>query len=227
MLVHMPLEPIAPGVWAAPMAHVYMGLHIGTRMTVVRLSDGSLLLYSPIRLDDALKAEVDALGPVSHIVAPSRFHHVYFGEVASAYPDAKKHGAEGLEKKRKDLSFDSVLGESDADWANDLQSRKVDGCAIGETVLFHPASRTLITSDFLQNFDSSDHWATRQYLKLAGIHRRTNVSVPVRITYRDRRASRRAVDEIIEWAPEQITLAHGRPIQSDGEQAIRVAYQWL
>ncbi len=227
MLNRMSLEPIAPGVWTAPMPHVYMGLHLGTRMTVVRLSDGSLLIHSPIRLDATLKAEIDALGPVSHIVAPSRFHHVYFGDFAAAYPGAKKHAAEGLETKRKDLSFDAVLGESDADWARDLRSRKVDGCAIGETVLFHPSSRTLITSDFVQNFDSSDHWATRQYLKLAGIHRRTNVSVPVRMAYRDRRAARRAVDEIIDWAPEQITLAHGVPIHSDGQRAIRSAYQWL
>ena len=57
----MALESIAPGVWVAPMPHVYMGLHIGTRMTVVPLSDGSVFVYSPIRLDDGLEAEIDAL----------------------------------------------------------------------------------------------------------------------------------------------------------------------
>jgi hypothetical protein len=72
----MAVETIAPSVWAAPMPHALMGLHIGTRMTAVRLSDGSLFVHSPITLDGDLKKEIDALGPVGHIVAPSLFHHL-------------------------------------------------------------------------------------------------------------------------------------------------------
>ena len=224
----MALESIAEGVWAAAMPHVYMGLHIGTRMTIVRLSDGSLFVYSPIRLDGELKAEIDALGPVGHIVAPSLFHHVFFGDFAAAYPDAKTHGAPGLEKKRKDLTFDAVLDEEgDPAWAGDLSTLKVEGLALGETVFFHRPSRTLVAADFIQNFDSSDHWATRQYLKVAGIHGRVGVSRPVRIMYRDKGKARRAIDQAIEWNPERITLAHGNPILSDGQAAIRGAYEWL
>ena len=228
MIAMMALQSIAPGVWVEPMPHVYMGLHIGTRMTVVRLSDDSLFVHSPIRLDERLKAEIDGLGPVGHIVAPSRFHHVFFGEFAAAYPDAKKHGAPGLEKKRKDLEFDAMLGESsEPAWANDLEMLPIDGLALGESIFFHPATRTLISSDFIQNFDSSDHWATRQYLKVAGIHKRINVSRPVRVMYRDRSKARRSVDQAIEWNPARITLAHGSPILDKGQDAIRAAYEWL
>ena len=40
-----------------------------TRMTVIRLPDGGLWLHSPTPLDDGLRAAIDALGPVAHIVA--------------------------------------------------------------------------------------------------------------------------------------------------------------
>lgn len=210
------------------MPHVYMGLHIGTRMTIVRLSDGSLFVYSPIRLDDELEAEIDALGPVGHIVAPSLFHHVFFDAFAAAYPNAKTHGAPGLEEKRKDLTFHATLSDGgDPAWASDLSMLKVEGLALGETVFFHHPTGTLVSADFIQNFDSSDHWVTRQYLKVAGIHQRIGISRPVRIMYRDRGKARRAVDQAIEWNPERITLAHGNPILADGQEAIRNAYEWL
>ena len=37
----MALEQMARDVWAAPMPHCIAELRLGTRMTVVRLSDGS------------------------------------------------------------------------------------------------------------------------------------------------------------------------------------------
>lgn len=224
----MALESIAPGVWAAWMPHVFMGVQFGTRMTVVRLSDGSLFLHSPIALDHDLKAELDALGPVSHIVAPSTYHHLYVGEVAAAYPDAMTHGAPGLEKKRKDLAFDAWLDDGeDPGWEDEIDSLSVEALGLGETVFFHQPSRTLISADFIQNFDSSDHWVTRQYLKLAGLHNQVGFSRALRFMCRDKTKARRAVDRVIAWNPERITLAHGDPILADGQAAVRTAYAWL
>lgn len=221
----MPLESIAQNVWVSPWPHVFGGLHIGCRMSVVRLTDGSLFVFSPIQIDDELKNDIDALGPVAHIVAPSLFHHVYFGDFAAAYPDARTYGAAGLEKKRKDLSFDAELTEEG--WPDELTAIAVPGTALGETEFFHHPSRTLITADLIQNFDSSDHWPTRMYLKVAGIHKRINTSRPIRFMYRDKREARKSIDRLIELGPERITLAHGNPILSDGTEALRGAYQWL
>jgi hypothetical protein len=50
-----------------------MGVPFPTRMSVVRLADGSLTLISPVPIDDALAA----VGPVSHLLAPSALHHFY------------------------------------------------------------------------------------------------------------------------------------------------------
>jgi hypothetical protein len=44
---------------------------------------------------------------------------------------------------------------------------------------------------------------------------------------RDKRKARRAVDMAIDWNPERITLAHGRPILANGTEELRNAYRWL
>jgi hypothetical protein len=224
----MTLESLAPNVWTAPVPNSFMGLQLGTRMTIVRLSDGSLFVHSPIRLDDDLKRQVDALGPVGHIVAPNLFHHLFVGDFASAYPEAKTHGARGLGKKRKDLTFDATLdGTLDPSWRDDLSTLKIDGCAFGETVFFHRPSGTLITADLFENFETSDHWPTRWYLKASGLHGTPGLSRFLRIMYRDKAKARRAIDRAIEWNPERITTAHGESIVANAGETLREAYGWL
>lgn len=82
------LERLTDDVWIEQRPLRFFGLETGTRMTVVRLNGGGLFVHSPVALDDTLRATVDALGPVTAIIAPSRFHHLYVGEWAAAYPSA-------------------------------------------------------------------------------------------------------------------------------------------
>jgi hypothetical protein len=224
----MALESIAPHVWVASMPNRFMGLQMGTRMTVVRLPDGSLFVYSPIRLNPELRKALDAIGPVRHIVAPSLYHHMFVGGFAAAYPSAKTYAAPGLEKKRKDLEFDEVLGDAlDPSWRQTLSAQRLDGCAFGEVFFFHEPSRTLISADLVENFETSDHWPTRAYLKAAGIYGKCGVSRLIKLMFRDEAQSRRAIDSALEWNPEQITLAHGMPVLEDGAEVLREAYDWL
>jgi hypothetical protein len=71
------LEQLAPDLWVATRPLPLRVGDIGTRMTVIRLGDGSLLLHSPVRIDDATRAAVDALGPVGAVVAPNLHHHFH------------------------------------------------------------------------------------------------------------------------------------------------------
>jgi hypothetical protein len=59
---------------------------LGARMTVVRLSDRSLLVISPIDLVPRLRQELDKLGIVRVIIAPNRFHYLCVSQFAEAYP---------------------------------------------------------------------------------------------------------------------------------------------
>ena len=224
----MGLESIAREVWVASMPHTFMGLEMGTRMTVVRLPDGSLFVYSPIRLNPELREELDAIGPVRHIVAPSLYHHLFIGNFAAAYPNARTYAAPGLDKKRKDFEFDEILGdELDPSWRAALSAQRLDGCAFGEVLFFHEPSRTLISADLVENFQTSNHWPTRAYLRAAGIYGTCGVSRLIKLMFRDKARSRRAIDRAIEWNPERITLSHGVPVLEQGQEALREAYDWL
>ena len=105
------LRELAQDLWIAERSQRFYGLEVGTRMSVIRLADGSLLLHSPVALEAALRAELDRLGPVRWAVAPNRVHHLYAGEVARHYPESKLWVGPGLERKRPDLLFEGVLGD--------------------------------------------------------------------------------------------------------------------
>jgi len=68
------LEPVAENVWAVSAPLALLGtFHVGTRMTVVRLSNGDVLLHSPVTMSPELAEQVGAIGRVRHIVCPNRY----------------------------------------------------------------------------------------------------------------------------------------------------------
>ena len=222
------LQRLAENLWvsAAPLA--MLGVHVGTRMTVVRLSDGSLWLHSPVAISDKLQKEIDSLGPVSSIVAPNRFHHLYAGEAAAAWPEAKLIGEPGLVKKRKDLRFDALLDEkSESPWAPDLESQFVGGTLLHETIFFHAASRTLITSDIAENCLTGEDLLTRIYTRLGGVTDRFAVPLLLRLCYRDKARSAQDIHRVLEWDFDRIILAHGKVLESGGKAALLESYRWL
>jgi len=95
------LKKFGHEIWTADGPDVaVVGFHYPTRMAVMRLSDGSLFIWSPIQLADSLRLEVDAVGQVRHIIAPNSLHHLFLPEWELAYPGAKVYAAPGLRKKR-------------------------------------------------------------------------------------------------------------------------------
>lgn len=222
------MQQLADNLWTLAAAQSFLGLRLGTRMTVARLRNGSLLVHSPIALTPALKAEVDALGPVRHIVAPSQGHHLYAGEWKDAYPGALLHAAVGLSKRRKDLAIDYELrGEAHPDWRDDFDTLFIEGAMLNETLFLHRPSRSLIAADAIENFESSPHWPTRAYLKLADLHGKPSVSRSLRPFFRDRAAARRSIDEVLSWDFDRIVLCHGELIEAGGRDALHAAYSWM
>jgi hypothetical protein len=60
---------LARDIWIAERPQRFYGLAVGTRMTVIRLADGSLMLHYPVALDPELRRELDSLGCVRFAVA--------------------------------------------------------------------------------------------------------------------------------------------------------------
>ncbi len=221
------LQPVDEGIWVLDAPQKFLGLHLGTRMTVVRLASGGLWVHSPVALTDALRGEVSDLGPVEHIVGPNLYHHLRLGEWVAAFGDAKLHGAPGLAKKRPDLSFHSALADGVAPWGEELRPISIRGTLLRETVFVHDKTRSLVVTDLIENFDTSDHWPTRMYLKLGGIHGKIGVSRPLRLAYRKRDEVREDLDRVLAQAFDRIVICHGAIIEGDAREKLREGYAWL
>ena len=58
-------------------------------MAVLRLSDGSIWVHSPVSLDDDLAAALAEMGEVKHIVTPNYEHTKYAQQVQFTDPHAR------------------------------------------------------------------------------------------------------------------------------------------
>ena len=222
------LREIAENIWVMEAPHQWLAFHVGTRMTVVKLATEALVLHSPVPMPGDLRSEIDSLGTVRHIVCSNFYHHVYAADAVKAYPTALLYGPAELRLKRKDLHFDMVLSETTPkDWNDELLPLTIKGCLLRETVFFHPATKTLISSDLVENFESSPYLLTRLYLRASGVYGRLGWSRFLRLLYRDRRAARESIDRLLEWPIERAVIAHGNLILHDARAAIAEAFQWL
>jgi hypothetical protein len=224
-----PLTPLAEDLWVVERPQTFYGLPVGTRMTVMRLSGGRLLLHSPVALDAELRAELDAIGRVHYAVAPNRVHHLYAGAVAQAYPEARLWVAPGLERKRPDLDFVAILGDEAPDeWRGEVDQIFFRGRPYENEVVFcHRASRTLVLCDLAFNFGPRTALPTRLLMKLLRSYGRFGPSKLDPLLIRDRDAARRSLERILAWDFDRVVVAHGEILERGGREALRSGYAWL
>jgi hypothetical protein len=202
------------------------GFRLPRRMTVIRLEDGGLWVHSPNRLDPELKAALAALGPVRHVVAPNRFHHFFVDELASAYPEARFYAAPGLPEKRPGLRFDEVLGDTAPEaWRGQIeQLPTLANRGMSEVHFFHPASKTLILTDWAFNIGPSAPFPTRVFGRL-WVGSGLGPSRWFRARVKNTAGVRRTIDRILDtWDVGRILLAHGDGVEQDAPEALRKAF---
>jgi hypothetical protein len=231
------LVPVGSGLWVAHSRQKYAFLEVGTRMTIVRLHDGALLLISPINIDDDLRAQIDTLGPVRYVVSPNLFHHLHIRSALAAYPAAKLFLPKGLPAKRPDLeSYEILENLPPEEWRGQLDQRYFDGFRIfeldgakepNEVVFFHRDARTLIVTDTALNLTANSSFAMRAYARIAGIYEKLSPLPQDKPMVSNRTAARRAVQTIVEWPFEKIVLAHGDLVLDNAKERYIKAYQWL
>jgi hypothetical protein len=221
------LTPFADGVFTDTRRARFLGLECGSRMTVVRLSDGGLFVHSPVALDEATRREVDALSEVRAVVAPSLFHHLHVAAWMAAYPRAFFGACPGLEWKRRDLAWSAVVADEPSPlWARDLRQVYLSARRENEVVFFHEASRTLVCADALIHLSTHDVASTRLAARLMG-NTAPGVGWLEPMMIRDRALARRQADRILAWGFDKAVLAHGAVLDAGAHEAFRSAYAWL
>ncbi len=224
------LREFVPGqIWIKKIPLRFFGLQIGTRMTIVRLKDGSLFLHSPVRLDKNLKQELDKLGKVRFIVSPNNLHHLFLGDYFSEYPLARIYASPGLPEKRRDLKFQYVLRDTpESEWQDDINQTIFYGSSgFSEVVFCHPASGTLILADLIMYFDGQSAFLTKIATRIFGMYNQPTPPLDVKQSLSQKFQQRLVIERILQWDFDKIILAHGRLIEKDGKKVFKETFSWL
>jgi Domain of unknown function (DUF4336) len=226
------LEQFGADIWISDGGNVQaFGFHYPTRMAVLRLVNGDLFIWSPTPISDGLKAEVDRLGPVRHIVAPNSLHHLSLLDWRGAYPNAKLYAPPKLRDKRTDIEFDDDLGDAPSvDWAGEIEQVVVQGNLITtEVVFFHVKSGTVLFTDLIQQFPDDWFSGWRRFIAKLDLMVGSEPSVPrkFRVAFTDRKAARASIGRVLAWPAKQVLLAHGAPVVKDAKGYLVRTFRWL
>ena len=228
------LKAVAPDVWIADGGWIrFYGVPFPTRMTAIRLADGGLWLHSPIGDVAGLADAVAALGPVRHLVAPNWIHYAWVPDWQARFPQAVTWGCPGVAARAASrgmpLALDHELGDAaPAAWAGEIDQRLAQSGLHREAVFLHRASRTLVLTDLIMNFEAAKMpWWTRPLLRIGGV-RDPDGGMPRDIAMGflpQAEHLRDVVETMIGWDPARIILAHGRCYDRDGTAELRRAFR--
>ncbi len=233
------LKPVAGNVWIVDGPIIRFGMPwpkmpFPTRMTIIRLRSDALLIHSPTPLTAALAAEIDKIGKPRWVIGPNRIHYWWIPEWRSAYDNCDVYLAPRIkEQAGGHIPFDGLPLEATNGypWDAEVATLPVTGAFMTEVEFFHRATRTLVLTDFIENFEISkvDSLVMRWLTRLGGVqHPDGQMPRDMRYTFRHQKAQlRAAVETMIAWDPERIIIAHGRWYETDGATELRRAFRWL
>ncbi len=231
------LKPVAEGLWLidGPAIRV-LGFPFSTRATVVRLENGDLWVHSPTQLTDGLRADLGALGPVRHLIAPNQLHYARASDWQAAFPEAQFWTAPGVVERAAKHGLTLPEGQplqqdqAETPWADQIDQLIVRGSKWHhEAVFFHRASETLVLTDLIEAFETEKlpvH--CRPFVWFNGIDHPDGRTPPIICrSYRDKNAFGENIEQMVAWRPRRIIIAHGKWYERDGVGELERAFRKL
>ena len=228
------LQAFAENVWIVDGPNVRdFGVMFTTRMTVVRLSDGSLWVNSPVSVSfDTLK-RICELGTVRYVVAATPRHVWRLAVWHTLFPEAQLWAPRTtpLTLKKGPLPFSGILGDEPPQaWKDDFDQLAFKGNPLIEEVLFfHKRSRTVILDDLIQIHPMVKGRPFRNaLLKLSGVASpHGGVPLDGRLSFTNRDLARQSLEKLLSWDFDKLVIAHGVCVEKDAKPFVERAFRWL
>jgi hypothetical protein len=220
---------IADQIWHAQVPIRFGPLAIRTRMTVVRLGDGSLWVHSPIAPAPALVGELQSLGCMRFVVAPNKAHHRFLPGFLAAFPEAEGFVPDGLVTRRPELArFTRLTAGVAEQWQPELVPRFIAGLPhLDEYAWLHVPTGTLLLTDLLACVGPDTPRVVQWLARTVGIRDRLGMSATLRRLVADREAFAASVDRLLELDFDRVIVAHDQVVERSGRTQVRDAFAWL
>ena len=225
---------LAPDLFVEDSWVRFYGVHLSTRMAVVRLSGDRLFVYSPTFLTPDLKHDLEELGQISYVISPNKIHNQTLVRFLAAFPAAVFCAPPGLALRRPDLRCeDRLTDRPDPEWSDELDQALTQGNVFFSEALFlHRASRTLMVGDLVENLDRHTVASFALVLgRIFGVRKGPAPSPEFRLYTFEADEAERAFERPRSWDFDRIFLCHGGLIEEDAgaifdavcEEILRVA----
>lgn len=222
------LQAIGDQIWIEDYPCEFFGVVLGRRMTVIRLTDGSLFLHSPGEMTDDRKQVLESLGRVGYIVAPARFHDLFLDGAIESFPSSELHAIRPVFSRFSSRPKTFILSEQMVPpWGAELEPHDFRaGPFHSETVFFHWESQSLLLADLC--FCLSDQTLMTQLVGRAlGVSNRFAPTRDIRFwTMGCRQELRASIEKVLKWPFTRIIPAHGEIVPENGREVFREAFRW-
>ena len=223
VLPHGKLSAIDEGILTV-VGQIRMPLmNLPRRMTVVRLNDSRLVVWSAIALDEQEMATFEAFGRPAFLIVPNDHHRLDARAWKDRYPQMQVVAPEGSRAKVEEVvPVDTTapdFGNSRVEFVTVAGTRDQEAALIVRT----PNGTTLVLNDLVGNI-RSDSSIGNSLLRFAGFAGNT-AQIPrvVKLALvRDANALR---GQLSRWGEMQslkrIVVSHGDPIETNPQQTLR------
>ena len=223
---HGPVERVDEGIFTVE-GEIRMPLgRFPRRMTLVILSDGRTVVFSPIALHEPAMRDIEELGPLTFMVVPNGFHRLDSRIWKQRYPQLKVVCPPGSRKRVEEaVPVDAV---SDVFVDEEAKLVLVEGMGEAEAALIirRPSGTTLVLNDVISNIRHPKGVGANIMARLFGFGvRRPQMAREVKWLFvKDKRA---LAAQLREWAAipdlKRIIPSHGEIINDPAATLQRVA----
>jgi Domain of unknown function (DUF4336) len=228
------LQPFAKNIWTVDGPEVRdMGIMFTTRMTVVKLSEGSIWVESPVPAPFDTLNGITELGPVRYLVAATPRHVWRLDGWHTLFPEAQLWVSRPtpFTLKKGNLPITGILGNAPChDWAADLDQLAFQGDPLIEEVFFyHKESHTVILGDLIQvHPPAKGRPFSNALFKLEGVaSSQGGVGLDFRLSFTNRPLARQSLARLLSWDFDRLIIAHGPCIEKDAKPFVEQAFRWL
>ncbi len=217
------MRKIDTNIWVHETEFKLFGAEFGNRMTVLLLKNGTLLLHSPVKIEEELVKEIIKIGDVLYIVTPNNFHGLFAEDWMSQFPEAVHYSAKvgDLEKGngRALSELISVVSEEE------VRLIKIEGAPkVNEYAILHRESGTLILTDMAFNIGSDVSMWTRIFFKLNGAFNSFGPTRLMKSMITNPEALCISMSEMLTYDFHRIIVSHGRIIDYDAMKNLRESF---